>query len=89
MTSRGKWLVAAALLLAGSAAKAEELRFGALYPFSGGLALLGDESFRGLELATEEINAAGGLRGMRVVLLKGDAVDAAQAVGEARLLFSV
>ena len=89
MTSRGKWLVAAALLLAASAPRAEELRFGALYPFSGGLALLGDESFRGLELATEEVNAAGGLRGMHVVLLKGDAVDAAQAVGEARRLVSV
>lgn len=88
MMPRGKWLVAAALLLAGSAS-AEDLKFGALYPFSGGLALLGDESFRGLELATDEVNAAGGLRGTRVALLKGDAVDANQAVGEARRLVSV
>lgn len=68
---------------------AEDLKLGALYPFSGGLALLGDESFRGLELATEEANAAGGLRGMRIALVKGDAVDANQAVGEARRLVSV
>jgi branched-chain amino acid transport system substrate-binding protein len=85
-----KVLVAsAALVLTGGVAMAEELKVGALFPFSGGLALLGDESFRGLELATEEANAAGGLRGMRIALQKGDAVDANQAVGEARRLVSV
>lgn len=89
MTSRSKLLVAAALVLTAGGAKAEDLKLGALYPFSGGLALLGDESFRGLELATEEANAAGGLRGMRIAIVKGDAVDAAQAVGEARRLVSV
>ena len=45
------------------AAPANELRLGALFPFSGGLAVLGDESFRGLELAAEERNAAGGVLG--------------------------
>ncbi|MCK8785782.1 ABC transporter substrate-binding protein [Roseomonas sp. NAR14] len=34
-----------------------EYRLGALFPFSGNLAVLGDESFRGLELAVEERNA--------------------------------
>lgn len=68
------------------AAQANELRFGALYPFSGTLALLGDESFRGLEIATEERNAAGGLLGRPIVLVKGDAVDPDQATAEARRL---
>ena len=36
---------------------------GALFPFSGALALLGQESYRGLELAVNEINAAGGING--------------------------
>ena len=63
--------------------------FGALYPFSGGLALLGDESFRGLELAVEERNAAGGVLGRPIRLVKGDAVDQNQAIGEARRLMSV
>ena len=90
MCTRMKVLVASAVLaLTGGVAMAEDLRLGALYPFSGGLALLGDESFRGLELATEEANGAGGLRGMRIALVKGDAVDANQAVGEARRLVSV
>jgi branched-chain amino acid transport system substrate-binding protein len=66
-----------------------ELRLGALFPFSGGLALLGDESYRGLELAAEERNAAGGLLARPIRLMKGDATDAAQAVAELRRLLSV
>ena len=76
-------------LLSSGAANADDLKLGALYPFSGGLALLGDESFRGIELAVEERNAAGGINGQKIVLVKGDAVDANQAVGEARRLISV
>ena len=63
-----------------------EVRLGALYPLSGSLSLLGDESFRGLEIAVEERNAAGGLLSRPVRLLKGDATDQNQAVGEARRL---
>ena len=62
--------------------------FGALYPFSPGLALLGDESYRGLELAVEERNTAGGVLGRPVRLLKGDAVDHIQAVAEVRRLLT-
>lgn len=82
-------LAAAAALPAGALAQSGEIRFGALYPFSGGLALLGDESFRGLEVATEERNAAGGVLGRQVRLSKGDAVDQNQAIGEVRRLMSV
>ncbi|MBR0644859.1 ABC transporter substrate-binding protein [Plastoroseomonas hellenica] len=70
-------------------AQGNELRFGALYPFSGPIALLGDESFRGLEIATDERNAAGGVLGRQVRLMKGDAVDQNQAIGEVRRLMSV
>jgi branched-chain amino acid transport system substrate-binding protein len=69
---------------------AETITVGALYPLSGGLALLGEESFRGFELATEEVNANGGIQGgKKIVFEKGDAVDPNQAVGEARRLISV
>jgi branched-chain amino acid transport system substrate-binding protein len=68
------------------AAPANELRLGALYPFSGSFTLLGDESFRGLELAAEERNAAGGLLGRPIRLVKGDAMDQAQALAEVRRL---
>ncbi|MBR0659550.1 ABC transporter substrate-binding protein [Neoroseomonas oryzicola] len=67
-------------------AQGNEVRLGALYPFSGSLALLGDESFRGLEMAVEERNANGGVLNRQVRLAKGDAVDQNQAIAEARRL---
>jgi branched-chain amino acid transport system substrate-binding protein len=82
-------LTAAPLAGLAPAAAQQSIKFGALYPFSGGLALLGDESFRGLEIAVEERNAAGGINGKTITLIKGDAVDPNQAVGEARRLTSV
>lgn len=59
---------------------------GALFPFSGSLSLMGDESFRGLDLATDELNAAGGLFGRPISLLRGDAADAGIATTEAKRL---
>ena len=76
----------AALLPAPAPAQGGEIRFGALFPFSGHLALLGDEGFRGLELAAEERNAAGGLLGRAIRLVRGDATDQAQAAAELRRL---
>lgn len=80
--------LAAMLSLSATPAFAQ-IKIGALYPFSGGLALLGDESFRGLEIAVDERNAAGGLKGQKLQIVKGDAVDPNQAVGEARRLTAV
>nr|WP_289109615.1 ABC transporter substrate-binding protein [uncultured Halomonas sp.] len=65
-----------------------DVKVGALYPLSGGLALLGEESYRGLELAVDQINNNGGVQGETVVLETGDAVDNNQAIGEARRLIS-
>ncbi|WP_413207627.1 ABC transporter substrate-binding protein [Rhodospirillum sp. A1_3_36] len=79
---------AVALSVLASQAMAD-VKFGALYPFSGQLALLGEESARGLEIAVDEINAAGGVQGEQVVLVRGDAVDNNQAIGEARRLISL
>ncbi|ENR01403.1 hypothetical protein H721_02430 [Brucella ovis IntaBari-2006-46-332] len=78
-----------AALLAGAAPASADIKMGSLYPFSGPLALLGDESARGLEIAVEEINAKGGVQGEKIVLVRGDAVDNNQAIGEARRLISV
>lgn len=66
-----------------------DFKVGALFPFSGSLALLGEESARGLEIAVDQINAAGGVHGEPVVLERGDAVDNNQAIGEARRLISL
>lgn len=65
------------------AQQAAEWRVGALFPLSGGSALLGDEAARGLELAVEERNAAGG-RAIR--LIRADVTEPAQALAEARRL---
>jgi branched-chain amino acid transport system substrate-binding protein len=63
-----------------------ELRLGAIFPLSGPLALLGDESFRGVELAIEERNAAGGALGRPLRLVRADAPDEAAAAAETRRL---
>lgn len=65
-----------------------DIKVGALFPFSGNLALLGQESFRGLEVAVNEINAAGGVNGEKVTIVKADAVDPTQAVSETKRLIS-
>ncbi len=80
--------LAAPAALAQGADGRNETRLGALFPFSGNFALLGDESFRGLEMAAEERNAAGGLLGKPIKLVKGDATDATQAVAEVRRLMA-
>lgn len=84
-----KFLMSAAVGLALASPSFADVKFGSLYPISGPLALLGEESARGLELAVDEINAAGGIKGEKVVLERGDAVDNNQATGEARRLISL
>lgn len=66
----------------------EPIKIGALYPFTGDLALLGQESFRGVELAVEEINANGGINGRQIEIVKGDAVDPDAAQSEANRLIN-
>ena len=82
----GAGLAAAAGARALGAAKPAPVALGALFPFSGSLSLLGDESFRGLDLATDECNAAGGLFGHPVALVRGDAAESATGAAEARRL---
>jgi branched-chain amino acid transport system substrate-binding protein len=85
-TTRRALLAAGLATAARPATGAGPLAFGALFPFSGGLSLLGDESFRGLDLATDERNASGGLLGQPVKLIRGDATDQTQAEAEAKRL---
>jgi len=74
--------------LSATSAAWADIKVGALFPFSGALALLGQESFRGLELAVNEINAAGGVNGEKIEIVKADAVDPTQAVSETKRLIS-
>ena len=77
---------AAALARPALAQAPAELRLGAIFPLSGPLALLGDESFRGVELAVEERNAGGGVLGRPLRLVRADAPDEVAAAAETRRL---
>ena len=51
------------------------LRFGGILPETGNLAFLGPPEFAGVELAVQDINAAGGVLGADVEWLPGDSGD--------------
>jgi len=60
--------------------QAEPLRIGAINPYSGPLALYGDEVSRGYQLAIDEANAKGGVLGRKIELLRGDASSPPQGI---------
>jgi ABC-type branched-subunit amino acid transport system substrate-binding protein len=68
-----------AALLAASPAFADDLKIGALMPMTGGLAEYGVASLRGVELAADEINKAGGVLGGKVEIRVGDTQTNPQA----------
>ena len=79
--------VAGIALLAGAAALAQTalaqqapIKIGAINPYSGPMALYGNEVTRGYELAVDQINASGGLLGRKVELVRGDAANAQQGI---------
>ena len=72
------WASVVALTPAASAQSV--IKIGAINPYSGPLALYGTEVTRGYELAVDQINAAGGLLGRKVELVRGDAANAQQGI---------
>ena len=65
----------AATLLVGCGApatNANEIKIGINYELSGGVATYGQSSVEGIELAIEQINAAGGINGKKIVPVKYD-----------------
>ena len=71
--------VCAAALTCGAYAQTP-LRIGAINPYSGPLALYGDEVARGYQLAVDERNAKGGVLGRKVELVRGDAANPQQGI---------
>lgn len=63
-------------------------KIGALFPFSGADSLVGDEAFRGVQLAADAVNQAGGIAAQPITLIQGDAVDADQVQQAAKALIS-
>ena len=82
-----------ATLLAGFAAAAsaqEPIRIGVVTPLSGTYSALGQQVKWGIELATREINAAGGINGRKIELLfEDEEANPAVAVPKAEKLFQV
>lgn len=69
-----------AALLGGAAVAQDALRIGAINPYSGPLALYGDELSRGYQLAITERNAKGGVLGKKIELVRGDAANPQQGI---------
>lgn len=83
------WLLAALTALAAAPAVAQEaLKIGVINPFSGALALYGDELTRGYQLAVDERNAKGGVLRRKIELLRGDASTPQQGIAAVDQLVS-
>ena len=72
--------------LADQARSAEPIRIGAVYPITGPLALLGEESWRGAGIARIMRNEKGGVAGRQVEFVKADAPDVSAGRTEAERL---
>jgi branched-chain amino acid transport system substrate-binding protein len=62
------------------AAAAEDLKIGVVNPYSGGMALYGDEMTRGYDIAVDEANAKGGVLGRKIVIVRASATSAQEAI---------
>ena len=78
------WLAAlaaiAAVALAPAALAQAPIKVGALNPYSGPLALYGNEVTRGYELAVDRLNASGGVLGRKFELIRGDVTSPQQGI---------
>ena len=79
--------VCAALLAALPAAAAETIKIGAILAVTGPAAFLGAPESKTLEMLAAQVNAAGGIKGMKVELvIKDSAGDAEKAISMAKQL---
>jgi branched-chain amino acid transport system substrate-binding protein len=58
----------------------QTIKIGALNPYSGPLALYGTEVTRGYEVAVDKVNAAGGVLGRKIELIRGDVSNPQQGI---------
>ena len=64
--------VCALALTSCSKKESSDVIIGGIFPLSGNVAVYGVECKNGVDLAIEEINAAGGINGKKVVLVSED-----------------
>jgi len=78
------------MAMAGSALAAEQIKIGVVTPLSGTYAGIGQQVRWGLELATKEVNAAGGVMGRPIELIfEDEEANPSVAVQKAEKLFEV
>ena len=71
-----------AVMLFGACALAEDtIKIGAMYALSGDKAAIGNNILRGIDFAVEEINAAGGVNGKMIEIVRGDTQGDAKVAG--------
>lgn len=68
----GSAAATAVTLAAPAVAQRANIKIGAVQPFSGGLELFGNQAKLGLDLAAQEINAAGGIMGRDLEIIYAD-----------------
>ena len=88
MTKAGLLATVFATLLGATALAQEPIRIGAINPYSGPVALYGDEVARGYQLAIDEANAKGGVIGRKIELFRGDAGNPQQGIAAVEKLVS-
>lgn len=73
----------------GDSAKSDEIKVGANFEITGNVANYGSATFEGLQLAIDEANAAGGINGKKITLVKADSKsEASEAANAATKLIS-
>ena len=73
----------------GDKAKSDEIKVGANFEMTGNVANYGNATFEGLQLAIDEANAAGGINGKKITLVKADSKsEASEAANAATKLIS-
>src|SRR5690242_7270963 len=71
-----------------TAQSTEPITIGMIFPLSGSLAQGGQRNVQGMQIAVDQVNAAGGVLGRQVELVSTDAPDPATAVANANRLIS-
>ena len=68
-------------------AQSTAIKIGHLTPMTGFLGALGVYAVKGIQIATEEINAAGGVMGRKLDVMSEDSVNPATAATKAQRMF--
>lgn len=91
MGGLGVWVATlAVLILTPTPAAAKDIvKIGTINPMTGGLALAGQETLRGITIAAEMQNSKGGVHGKKISLVRGDSQTPKTAITEAERLITV